>query len=102
MTGNQRRACTRLIGVVCLLAGLLLWPPPALWAQSAGETPAERPTAPVEESPSDAKPKTETPKTGEESPKREQSYRRQKDNLKQFAPSEEIRVDKAVDFPADI
>lgn len=102
MTGNRRHVCNRLIGVVCLMAGLLLWPPPALRAQSADAPPAERPAAPVERSPSDAKPKTEAPKTEEAPPKREQSYRRQKDNLKQFAPSEEIRVDKAVDFPADI
>ena len=102
MTGNRRHACTRLIGTVCLLAGLLLWPAPALRAQSADAPPAERPTAPVEKSPSEAEPETETPKAGEESPKREQSYRRQKDSLKRFAPSEEIRVDKAVDFPADI
>jgi hypothetical protein len=30
------------------------------------------------------------------------AYRKQKDNLRPFEPSEEIRVDKAVDFPADI
>jgi hypothetical protein len=30
------------------------------------------------------------------------AFRKQKDNLKPFEPSEEIRVDKAVDFPADI
>ena len=30
------------------------------------------------------------------------AYRKQTDNLKPFEPSEEIRVDKAFDFPADI
>ena len=89
MKGNRRHVCTLLIGVICLLAGLLLWAAPALRAQSADAQQAERPAVPVEKSPSDTKPKTGTPKkTGEAPPKREQSYRRQKDNLKRFAPSE--------------
>jgi len=102
MTGRRRHAFARLAGVAILLAGLLSWPSPALRAQSAEAPPAGRSPAPVEESPSEAAAQTETPATGEKDAKRERAYRRQKDELNKFAPSEEIRVDKAVDFPADI
>lgn len=104
MIGRGRRPLARLIGVTFLLTGLLSGPSPTLWAQST-EAPATGSTpAPVEKSPSDAAPKTETPATGEEDAQqeRQRAYRRQKDDLKRFAPSEEIRVDKAVDFPVDI
>lgn len=104
MTGKGRPTFARLIGVAFLLAVLLSGPTPALRAQSTAMPPASSAPAPVEEPPSDNTPKTKTPTTGEEDPAqdRERGYRRQKDDLKRFAPSEEIRVDKAVDFPADI
>lgn len=104
MTGKGRPIFVRLIGVAFLLLGLLSGPSPTLWAQSAEAPPTGTPPAPVKKSPSDAAPKTETPATSEEDSKqdRERAYRRQKDDLKRFAPSEEIRVDKAVDFPVDI
>jgi hypothetical protein len=104
MTGRGRRPLARLLGVAFFLAALLSGPSPTLWAQST-EAPATGSTpAPATISPSDAAPKTETPVTGEEDvqQERQRAYRRQKDDLKRFAPSEEIRVDKAVDFPADI
>ena len=68
-------------------------------ASSCGSTPA-----PANEAKTEGAPQTETPATTKENPTqdRERGYRRQKDDLKRFAPSEEIRVDKAVDFPVDI
>jgi hypothetical protein len=104
MNGRRRCPLARLIGVAFLLLGLLSGPSPTLWAQSAEAPPTGTPPAPVKKSPSDAAPKSETPATGGEDSHqdRQRAYRRQKDDLKEFAPSEEIRVDKAVDFPVDI
>ena len=48
-------------------------------------------------------PPQDTATEGKQVPQdRSNAYRKQEDNLKPFEPSEEIRVDKAVDFPADI
>ena len=48
-------------------------------------------------------PPQDTATDGKQVPQdRSNAYRKQQDNLKPFEPSEEIRVDKAVDFPADI
>jgi len=104
MTGRGRHAFAGLIGAALLLAGVLGGPPPALRAQSTTAPPADSAPAPVDASKTDGAPQTETTATGEEDSKqdRERAYRRQQDELKRFAPSEEIRVDKAVDFPADI
>ena len=104
MTGRRRPPFVRLIGVAFLLAGLLGWPPSALQAQSTATPPTGSAPAPANEAKTDGSPQTETPATTKENPTqdRERGYRRQKDDLKRFAPSEEIRVDKAVDFPVDI
>ena len=89
------------LGIGLLLIGLLAGPPAVLMAQS--------PTAPADKAPT-----MEERKTPEEEPARDAgregkahqdrggAYRRQQDSLSPFEPSEEIRVDKAVDFPADI
>lgn len=104
MTASGRHAFAHLIGVAFLLAGLLGWPPTALQAQSTTTPPADSAPAPTNDSKTDGAPQTNAPGTGEEDTKqdRQRAYRRQKDELKEFAPSEEIRVDKAVDFPVDI
>ena len=99
---NKRSTTLRdWLGIGLLLIALLAGPPPALLAQS--------PTAPADEDRA-----TEERKTPEEEPARDAgndgqapqdrggAYCRQQDNLKPFEPSEEIRVDKAVDFPADL
>ena len=88
------------LGIGLLLIGLLARPPAALLAQT--------PTAPADEAGTmeEKKSPAEEPAdaVGEDKPPQDRggAYRRQKDNLKPFEPSEEIRVDKAVDFPADI
>jgi len=104
MTGRGRHLFARLVAVAFLLAGLLGWPPPALRAQSTTAPPAGSAPAPADASETDGAPQPKTPAAGKEDPKqdRQRAYRRQKDELKEFAPSEEIRVDKAVDFPVDI
>jgi hypothetical protein len=66
-------------------------PPPGETPRQDGQT--SRETAPPKDTATD----------GEQIPQdRSSAYRKEKDNLKPFEPSEEIRVDKAVDFPADI
>jgi hypothetical protein len=91
---DDRHHAAGLIGMTLLLVGLLGGPAPALWAQSAETPPAQGEVAPEDNPP---------PAVKEPSPQdRQRAYRRQKDELKEFAPSEEIRVDKAVDFPVDI
>jgi len=96
---DDRQHAAGLIGMTLLLAVLLGAPPPALRAQSAETPPAA--TAPAQ---TDVAPEGNPPPAAKEtSPQdRQRAYRRQKDELKAFAPSEEIRVDKAVDFPVDI
>lgn len=96
---DDRQHAARLIGMALLLVGLLGAPPPALRAQSAETPPAA--TAPA---PTDVAPEDNPPTTGKETSTqdRQRAYRRSKDELKAFSPSEEIRVDKAVDFPVDI
>ena len=95
---DARPNAAGLIGMTLLLVGLLGGPPPALWAQSAETPPAA--TAPAQ---TGVVPADSPPATGKESTQdRQRAYRRQQDELKEFAPSEEIRVDKAVDFPVDI
>lgn len=83
--------------MVTLLNGQLLM----LLAQTApppGET-----TQQENQIPGEATPPKDTINDGNQvTQDRGRSYRKQKDNLKSFEPSEEIRVDKAVDFPADI
>ena len=91
-----RRAGTALM-VILLLNG----PPSMLWAQTTpppGEVSQQgdqtsRQAAPSQDTATDGKPVPQD---------RSSAYRKEKDNLKPFEPSEEIRVDKAVDFPADI
>ncbi len=95
---DDRQHAAGFIGMTLLLVGLLGAPPPALWAQSA-ETPAAA-TAPAQ---TEVAPEGNPPPEKETSPQdRQRAYRRQKEELKEFTPSEEIRVDKAVDFPVDI
>jgi hypothetical protein len=96
---DDRRHAAGLIGMTLLLVGLLGGPAPALWAQSAETPPAAAAPARTEVAPEGHPP----PAVNEASPQdRQRAYRRQEDELKEFAPSEEIRVDKAVDFPVDI
>ena len=96
---DDRQHAAGLIGIMLLLAGLSGGPSSALWAQSAETPPAATAPARTEVAPED-----NPPTTGKETPTqdRQRTYRRQKDELKAFAPSEEIRVDKAVDFTAEI
>ena len=89
------------LGIGLLLIGLLAGPPAVLMAQS--------PTTPADEAPTmeeritpEEEPARDPGGEGQAPQDRGGAYRRQKDNLKPFEPSEEIRVDKAVDFPADI
>ena len=96
---DDRHHAAGLIGMTLLIAGLLGIPSPALWAQSAETPPAAAAPAQTEGAPEDNPPKAGKENTKED---RSRTYRRQKDELKPFAPSEEIRVDKAVDFPVDI
>jgi hypothetical protein len=81
---------------------LLNGPPPMLLAQSTSPAPVEVPAQEEQTAP----PKASVDDAGSRGDKatenRGSAYRKQKDDLKPFAPSEEIRVDKAVDFPADI
>ncbi|MCB2168294.1 MAG: hypothetical protein KQI78_11565 [Deltaproteobacteria bacterium] len=96
---DDRHHAAGLIGMTLLIAGLLGISSPALWAQSAQTPPAAAAPAQTEGAPEDNPPATaKEPSTQD----RQRAYRRQKDELKEFAPSEEIRVDKAVDFPVDI
>jgi hypothetical protein len=63
-----------------------------------GETPRQG-----DQTSREAAPPQDTAADGKQAPQdRSNAYRKQQDNLKPFEPSEEIRVDKAVDFPADI
>lgn len=98
MNAMKPRPVVRLIGMALLSVGLLTAPSPVLQAQSAETPPA------AEEPGTAAAPKKDPAPTGVDKPDpdRSRAYRRQQDELKPFAPSEEIRVDKAVDFPADI
>ena len=93
----------RLLGTAVLVLVLLGSFSSDLPAQSPATPQAEDGTAPVESRDADAKPE-KTPPAREEKTDADgsRSYRREKDQLKNFVPSEEIRVDKAVDFPADI
>ena len=90
-----------LAGTFLVMIPLLNGPPPMLLAQTApppGETPRQE-----EQPPGEATPPRDTTSDGNQvTQDRGSAYRKQKDNLKSFEPSEEIRVDKAVDFPADI
>lgn len=96
---DDRHHTAGLIGMTLLLVGLLGGPAPTLWAQSAETPPAATAPAQTDVAPEDNSPATGKEKTTQD---RQRAYRRQKDELKEFAPSEEIRVDKAVDFPVDI
>ena len=98
MSEDRHHAAGR-IGITLLIAGLLGISSPTLWAQSAETPPAA--TAPAQ---TDVAPGDNPPATGKEpsTQDRQRAYRRQKEELKAFTPSEEIRVDKAVDFPVDI
>ena len=101
MTIKRFFSCRRLAcgaGVMILL--LLSGPPPLVLAQTApaGEVPQQ-----TEQRADKAAPPKGTATDMAQPPSEQGSaYRKQKDNLKPFEPSEEIRVDKAVDFPADI
>jgi hypothetical protein len=95
---NDRKNTAGRIGMTLLLVGLLGGPPPALWAQSAATPPTAAAPAQTEIAPENNTTTEKEPSTQD----RQRAYRRQKDELKEFAPSEEIRVDKAVDFPVDI
>ncbi len=101
MTTKQHRMLIGLIPAGLLAIGLLGGTAADLRAQSP-TTPTQEST-PAKEAAPDATPQ-ETPdeKKAQPAPDRSRSYRRDKDPLKDFVPSEEIRVDKAVDFPADI
>ena len=96
---DDRHHTAGLIGMTLLLVGLLGGPAPTLWAQSAETPPAATAPAQTDVAPEDNPPATGKEKTTQD---RQRAYRRQKDELKAFSPSEEIRVDKAVDFPVDI
>ncbi|MGD9330597.1 MAG: hypothetical protein PVJ53_04750 [Desulfobacterales bacterium] len=91
------------LGLVLLGVALLGGPSPALQAQSTEPPPAGAESK-TQEAESGAQSPPEPAPGGEAKPDPDRSgaYRRQKDELKPFSPSEEIRVDKAVDFPADI
>ena len=91
----------RRAGAAFLVILLLNGPPSALLAQTTpppGDAPQQgdqtsRETAPPQDTATDGK---QVPQD------RSNAYRKEKDSLNPFEPSEEIRVDKAVDFPADI
>ncbi len=104
MKENRPHTIACLISMIFLLTGLLGEPSPALWAQSAETPPTASAPAQAEETKTEVAPEDNPPPTGKEdsTKDRQRAYRRQKDELKEFAPSEEIRVDKAVDFPVDI
>jgi hypothetical protein len=76
--------------------------PPGLWAQTASPPPKEAPAQEERTAPPQAPAEDAAPGEDTATENRSRAYRQQKDQLKPFAPSEEIRVDKAVDFPADI
>jgi hypothetical protein len=100
MTIKRSFTCRCLLGALVVLTLLLNGPSQMLWAQSAptGESTRQDEPPPGEEAPSE-----DTATAREQPPQdRGRAYRKQKDNLKPFEPSEEIRVDKTVDFPADI
>jgi len=88
-------------GAALVMFLLLNGSPDPLVAQTApppGEPPRqEEQTVRESAPPSDTATDKQQPPQGQGG-----TYRNQKDNLKPFEPSEEIRVDKAVDFPADI
>ena len=102
MNKNKHPVVCGLIGAALLLAGVAGGIPADLWAQSSDPPAAGR----APEAPDTPKPVTAPEETKKEeenrTPDRSRSYRREKDPLKTFVPSEEIRVDKAVDFPVDI
>jgi len=104
MKSNRPHTVTWLISMISLLTCLLGGPSPALWAQSAETPPPAGAPAQAEETKTEVAPEDSPPPTGKENSTkdRQKAYRRQKDELKEFAPSEEIQVDKAVDFPVDI
>jgi|GEM_PF-2426175 len=101
MTMKPHRMVIGIVGIGLLAIGLFCGTASNLRAQSP-TTPTQEST-PVKDAAPDAAPQ-ETPdeKAAQPAPDRSRSYRRDKDPLKDFVPSEEIRVDKAVDFPADI
>lgn len=101
MSKKRFSAAKGLLAAGFLLAGLLGGPPPVLMAQSAA-APTEEAGGTEERKAAEEEPGNDTGEDGKAAQDRGSAYRRQPDSLRPFEPSEEIRVDKAVDFPADI
>jgi hypothetical protein len=103
MNRKRHPGIRNVIGTALLLAGIAAGSPADLWAQSNQPSAADRaPAAPDDPNPAKTPKATETDREEKGPPERNRSYRQEKDPQNNFVPSEEIRVDKAVDFPADI
>jgi len=102
MTMSRFPKCGCLAVAALLLLALLLNGIPSMLQAQTTSAPGEVPQQGNRSSQETAPSKDTATDKAQAPEERSSAYRNPKDTLKPFEPSEEIRVDKAVDFPADI